>query len=276
MSLLAPPGTTLELPGWTVVIDAPEPITRALTALLSRLDFSSEPLPPFRLTVTDHARGLTGQIGTRESWRVSLPAAQPLGTILGQCVAAATMVLRRYLFIHAGVIAAKGRGTIVIGKSGSGKTSTVIRLLASGAFYLSDEVALIDAQSWAAAPFLIPLAIKPWTEKASGSLPQGIDVAIDGHVRYRFPTRTHAGPVAVRNVVLLTPERWPARLSPMSRGEMLLAFGRHETSLVHRERLRDAFAGFARLLRHTRCYALQGAPAKSADLLVDLLARGDF
>ncbi len=261
--------TVLDLPGWTVRIEAPERVAQSLTALLSRLDLASDPLPSLRLTIPEGGRWMACRLKGRESWQVSLPPDQPLAEILGQCVAAATMVLRRHVFAHAGVVAMGDQATIIVGKSGSGKTATAIRLLARGALYLSDEVALIDAQSGTVAPLLIPMAIKPWTEQAAGGLPDGDDVVTDGRVRYRMPSRMCARPVPIRNIVLLTPARRPQGLSPMSRGEMLLALGAHETSLVHRDRLAEAFGGFARIVRRARCYAGQGAGSNG---LADLLA----
>lgn len=49
------------------------------------------------------------------------------------------------LFVHAGVVAWKGRGIIIPGESHSGKTTLVRALLEAGATYYSDEFSVFDS-----------------------------------------------------------------------------------------------------------------------------------
>ncbi len=277
MSVAAPSLSTRELglPGWTMQISAPGAVTDALTRLLAGLNFAGEPLPPMRLVISEDLQWMAGETDGRPLWHLPLPATQPLGALLGQCVAAATMLLRRRLFIHAGAVAARGRGLVIVGGSGTGKTSVVARLLERGGFYLSDEVALLDPLAGTVAPFTIPMAIKPWTAQAIGPLPDGKEVTSDGEVRYFLPDRLQPAPVPVAHFVLLRPARRRAGLIPMSRGQMLIALGTHDSSLVHRERLEEAFSGFSRLLRSVDCVAVEGpSPGACADLLVESLIGG--
>ncbi len=51
---------------------------------------------------------------------------------------------RRRLFIHAGVVGWKGRAILLPGKSMSGKSTLVRKLIAAGATYYSDEFAVLD------------------------------------------------------------------------------------------------------------------------------------
>lgn len=52
--------------------------------------------------------------------------------------------IRRYLQLHAGVMSLEGRGIVMAGQPGSGKTTLSAGLMARGWQYLSDEFALID------------------------------------------------------------------------------------------------------------------------------------
>lgn len=265
----------LNLPGWTVSVSAPEHVAEVLEGLLARLDFADEPLPPLRLIVSENLEWMAGEAAGNPPWRLTLPPAQRLGVILGQCVAAATASLPRRLFIHAGAVALGGRGVIIVGGSGSGKTSMVARMLHRGGCYLSDEVALLDPATGTVAPFAIPMAIKPWTAQAIGDLLDGRTVAEDSDLRFHLPDRLQRAPVRVAEIVLLRAPRLRARLLPITRAQMLMALGTHATSLIHRERLETAFAGFGSLLRVARCSAVEGpSPAACADLLIEKLRPG--
>ena len=50
----------------------------------------------------------------------------------------------RRIFVHAGVVAWKGRALLLPGSSGSGKSSLVAELVRAGATYYSDEYAVLD------------------------------------------------------------------------------------------------------------------------------------
>ena len=52
----------------------------------------------------------------------------------------------RRLFVHAGVVAWKGKAALIPGRSFSGKTSLVAELVKRGATYYSDEYAVLDAE----------------------------------------------------------------------------------------------------------------------------------
>jgi len=63
------------------------------------------------------------------------------------------------IFVHAGVVAWKGRAIVIPGSSHSGKTSLVTALLAAGATYYSDEFAVLDERG-RVHPYLRPLRIR--------------------------------------------------------------------------------------------------------------------
>ena len=62
-------------------------------------------------------------------------------------------------FIHAGVVAHRGRGIVIPGDSFSGKTTLVAELVRAGAGYYSDEFAVIDAEGLVH-PYARPLSFR--------------------------------------------------------------------------------------------------------------------
>src|SRR5712692_8638077 len=66
---------------------------------------------------------------------------------------------RQKLFVHAGVVAWKGRAIVIPGRSQSGKTTLVRAFLQAGASYYSDEYAVFDRRG-RVYPFPRPLSIR--------------------------------------------------------------------------------------------------------------------
>ncbi len=256
----------LALGDWAVHLSGPQWAVEPLARLLAALTIHGDDPGPLDLSISADGQTAQGMRDDRVLWSVTLPAKGWLGLLLGQVVASCTALLNRLLFVHAGAVAIQGRGWILVGESGAGKTSTVARLVRQGAVYLSDEIAVLDPANGTVAPFAIPMAIKPWTAKAAGRLPRGSDVIREGVTRFRLPVDRAAGPVPVQGFVLLDHGQPPARLRPISRAQFLVAMAHHHSSLRHPHRLSDAFAGFGRLLRLAHCYQLASPhPAAGAD-----------
>jgi len=257
---------TLTLPGWEIRIAAPDRIAAALAPLLTSLS-AAEPLPPLEVTVAED-RLATGAVDGRVLWSVTLPEDGWLPLLLGQVAATGAALLRRLLFIHAGAVTIDGRAWIVVGESGAGKTSTVAVMVRQGAAYLTDEITLLDPEAATAVPFALPMAVKPWTAQAVGTLPRGAEVAREGGVRFYLPAARAAGAAPVEGFVLLRPDG--GGLAPLSRAELLMVLGEQQhSSLRYAHRLEDAFAGFSHLLRSARCYVLAApSPAVAAELIV--------
>ncbi len=259
--------------GGLVRVTGPSRITAALTASLSRITIPGETLPVLDVTVAPDARAADGTIEGRLVWSIALPPGAAVSVLLGQIVGTLATLLQRLLFIHAGAVAFAGRGVILVGQSGAGKTSTVAALVRKGAAYLSDEVALLDPVTGTVAPFVLPMAVKPWTRSAAGSLPVGRRMAREGGLEFWLP-RNLGEPVTVDTFVLLRGEDSGPRLTPISPAQMLLAISEHSSSFKQQHRVREAFAGFARLLRSARCVALEASrPAAHVDRLVTLAHR---
>lgn len=263
----------LSLPGWQIHVRAPDTLSAPLAAVLSTVD-AGEALPPLALTVSEETHLASGTVEGRALWSVTLPPRGWLSLLTGQIGATAAALFRRQLFVHAGAVALGGRGWIIIGESGAGKTSTTGILLRLGASYLTDEIAVLDPAARTVRPFALPMGVKPWTARALGDLPPGSEVAREGEVQFFLPQARAAEPVPLEGFVLLQADGRRG-LAPLRRAEMLLALPQHHSSLRYAHRLEDAFAGFSDLLRAARCYSLAAAtPAEAAGLIAAAASQG--
>lgn len=68
-------------------------------------------------------------------------------------------VARRRLFVHAGVVAVKGRAIVIPGRTLSGKSTLVAEFVRAGATYYSDEYAVFDAHG-RVHPYARPLGLR--------------------------------------------------------------------------------------------------------------------
>ncbi len=252
---------------WEVRLTGPDRVVGPAQAVLGSLRVHDETLSPLDVTVAPDGRRAEANANGIPLWSIVLPEAGWLPFLVGQVVATATALLGHHLFVHAGAVVIDGRGWVIIGESGAGKTSTVAILVRKGAAYLSDEVALLDPTSGTVAPFALPMAVKPWTAKVAEPLPPGKVVACEGETRFHLPLSRASGPVPIESFILLRPGR-AAHLTPVSRAGMLLALAEHPSSLRYRDRLEEAFVGFGRLFRGTACYSLTAPnPPVGADLV---------
>ncbi len=114
----------------------------------AELDTPAPPLARFRFQPARSENGdLTFQV-SGESFEVFSSsnveaAARELESRLHHYVAASTEVA---VFVHAGVVAWRGRAIVIPGSSHSGKSTLVAALVSRGASYYSDEYAVIDLQ----------------------------------------------------------------------------------------------------------------------------------
>ncbi|HXH09249.1 MAG TPA: hypothetical protein VNP04_05730 [Alphaproteobacteria bacterium] len=139
------------------------------------------------------------------------PALEALESDLHRAVAERS---RRRLFVHAGVVAWRGRAIVMPGRSFSGKTTLVAEWVQAGASYYSDEYAVFDAQG-RVHPYTKPLSLRQ-----SGGITTKCTVeALRG--------RAGARPLPVGLVIVSTYKpgaRWrPRRLSPGQGGLALLS-----------------------------------------------------
>jgi len=256
----------IQIGHWKIQVSGPELCVQLLRRVLQSLALPDDNLPSLLVTIVPDGRHATGALQGGLQWSVELPQRGWLSVLAGQVVASATALLQRYLFIHAGAVAVNGRGFIIIGKSGAGKTSTVAALLRRGATYFSDEVALLDPTTSLLHPFTLPMAVKPWTRKAAGRLPMGEHIAKDGRVQFLLPARAAIETAPVEAFVLLKPARGYAQFTSVTRAEMLMHIAMNTSSFTYPSRSEAAFAGFGRLLQRARCYVWESSsPASTVE-----------
>lgn len=118
----------------------------------------------------------------------------------------------RRVFVHAGVVAVKGKAILFPGRTLSGKSTLVAELVRAGATYYSDEYAVLDAQG-RVHPYARPIALR----EVPTSKSEKITVESLGGKVGRVPV-----PVAL---VIMSDYRAGARWRPrqLSPGEGMLA-----------------------------------------------------
>jgi len=252
---------------WRVHIHGPARVARPLSAVLSSIAIPENGLPALEVFISN--RGIAhGMVDATDMWTFPLPKRRWLSLLVGHAVGTAVSLLRDLHFVHAGAVVINGRGYVLVGPPGAGKTSMVGVLLRRGAVYLSDEVALFDANAGMVHPFALPMAVKPWTARAIGPLPPTQLVATDSDIQYLQPVLRAQGPVPLDSLVLLDPAQHASEPTELPRAEMLLALSEQPSSFRYRERLEAAFSDFVGLLRRTRCLRVGSAdPANAAHML---------
>jgi hypothetical protein len=159
------------------------------------------------------------------------------------------------VFVHAGVVAWRGRALLLPGRSGSGKSRLVAALVWAGAQYLSDEMAVLDACG-SVLPYPRPLALR----LADGS-----------HQRLaaeRLPSPPALRPVTTSCVAFVR-YRAGARWSPrrLSAGEAFLGLLRHTMAARRRFDLAQALLRPIAASAHALSSPRGQAEAVAADLL---------
>lgn len=190
--------------------------------------------------------------------------------------------------IHAGAVVHRGRALIVAGPSGHGKTTLTLGLVARGLGLLSDELAVIDRDGTAIAPYRRSVHIRPGTRAL---LPQlafldarprhaiggGIEWALtQGELARELGARL-AGPAPLGHVLLLD-----APPAPDAPGALVPA----PSALAAIALMRGTWGAgvdfdaclqrIGRLLAGVRCARLRaGALEPTLDRIVAWLGQGD-
>lgn len=89
----------------------------------------------------------------------SLPLDQALDRLEARLRAYVALHAPHHIFVHAGVVAHRGRAIVLPGLSFSGKSTMVAALVRAGAVYYSDEFAVLDAQGFVH-PYGKPLSLR--------------------------------------------------------------------------------------------------------------------
>ena len=180
----------------------------------TQLAFRGQERPAFAL------RGRDCLFGTDARWRtaVSLFLFQRLMRLRADAV-----------FFHASTVAIGGRGVMIVGAKGAGKSTLALALAARGVPLLGDENACYVPARHELVPFLRPLGVKPGPRAAgvSEALARlGRDPDREGPARIPadalFPANAPV-PVPLRAVVFLEPFGPEPRLARVEPGRVELA-----------------------------------------------------
>jgi hypothetical protein len=186
---------------------------------------------------------------------------------------------RDFLLLHAGAVVRGDAALLLPGPPNSGKSSTTLELLRSGAFaYLSDEHGAIDPVTTQVYPFERPLRIDKDALRLfpglEGQLADRREMPV--HLMWRFvqPRDVGAGvapPAPARWIVLTTPE-WngPPRLTSVSVAEAVSEMAKNCFNL-HVYGVRGVHL-LARIAREAPAFRLTGGtPSERAALLTERL-----
>ena len=182
------------------------------------------------------------------------------------CSRCSTRSLRAYIalhapdriFVHAGVVAHKGRAIVIPGKSFSGKTTLVAELVGAGATYYSDEFAVLDDQG------LVNPYPKPLSIRVADWLQDDTEVEALGGVAGRDPVPLGLLVVAEYR---LGAEWKPEELSP---GEAVLAL--LANTVPAQERPEETMEALRAVIGRSGAVAVAGDRGEAADLAPELLA----
>jgi hypothetical protein len=268
----------IEVLGHPVLIDCDDEDARhvleANFGALARLGGGSDALPPKMIYVV--RRAASGRPFSMSCRQESPLQFDGLGELLYAVEKDLVVSLQRQrpelLFLHSAVLERAGRGYLLVGDSGSGKSTTTWGLLHHGFSYLSDELAPIDPATMQvhAYPHALCMKRKP---------PPAYPLPSDG-VQYLAST-LH---VPVANL--------PARLGPATCAVEAIVFVQHDRALTvpRLRRLGSAEAGarlyttalnalahpdngldvVLKIASHARCYLLHTADLEqSCELFCD-------
>jgi hypothetical protein len=164
---------------------------------------------------------------------------------------------RGRVFVHAGVVAWRGKAIVIPGRSFSGKSSLVAALVRAGATYYSDEYAVFDGRG-RVHPFPSPLSLRG----AEGERPTRHPAESLGHAPGTRPL-----PVALVAVSeYRRGARWrPRRLTP---GQGVLALLSH--TVPARERPAASLAALQHAVRSASIFkGARGEASEVADILLE-------
>ena len=161
-------------------------------------------------------------------------------------------------FVHAGVVAWKGRAIVIPGRSQSGKTTLVKALLHAGASYFSDEYAVIDGRG-RVHPFPRRLSVRGEGDQTSR------------HSAESLGSETGAKPLPIGLLALTRYEagaRWKPKVVSAGKGTLgLLA-----NTLAARKEPRQALATLTRAVERAPILTgIRGEATETAASILHLL-----
>jgi hypothetical protein len=190
-------------------------------------------LPPAASSATGHGPARRYAVETRAGAGLVVRRGLRKAADAGSVEAAADLIvddLQRTLahqadglvFIHAGVVAFRGRALVLPGRSRSGKSQLVAALVRAGAEYLSDEFAVFDVEGR-----VHPYARAITLRRSDGARSWTAAEALGGRIA--------PGPVAPSRIAFLRFSAGAAfRPRPLSPGQTMLGLLRHAVAARRR------------------------------------------
>jgi hypothetical protein len=157
--------------------------------------------------------------------------------LLNYVVGVAQLAQPSVIFLHAGGVSIDGRGTLLLGRSGQGKSTTTVALASRGHVLLGDETVGMRAASGELLPFRRTLRLRP------GPRPQVVTARL-GAVPHEMRLDAYGTPCDWVQSSRLFPGDPPPRTTPLSGVFFLRDFRDHAAvesfvpSLAHLEELR--------------------------------------
>ncbi|HXG75980.1 MAG TPA: hypothetical protein VNJ53_05370 [Gaiellaceae bacterium] len=191
---------------------------------------------------------------------------------------------RGYLQVHAGAVGTPEGGVLLVGKSGSGKSTVSLCCLGSSLQFAGDDyVAVSTGQAPQVASLYGSAKLEP--EHVTRLLPHLVPLLANRgrldsekallYVNRHFPSQVTSGfPLRAVVVPTVRPAQRESRLVPISRSAAFAALAPSTIVQLHTAR-QDALAAMAALLALVPCYGLEFGSDLAAvpDALVSLLER---
>jgi hypothetical protein len=182
------------------------------------------------------------------------------------------------LFLHAATVATSGRGALLVGPKGSGKSTTALALAARGHVLLGDETACYFPEGRTVLPMRRPVGVKPGPQAravAEGIARAGLVPQEDGILRADVSAllaTPDAAAVPLRSVVFLRGFAPAPEIAAIAAGrEELAALQPLCCSLVDAPPARRVFE-MVRLFEGVRVFRLRpGDPDETAEALERVL-----
>ncbi len=184
------------------------------------------------------------------------------------------------MVFHAASVAVDGRGVMLVGPKGAGKTTLSVTLASLGHGFFGDEFAALRRSSLQMLPFRRALSIRRGpapavVQEAIGSGRYEPQVYPDGTPRYRIPPSELVGssgqePVPLAAIYFLRSFVQHPQVENFAPGlehvRLLTPLGSTVAEAAPSQTIRD----FLRLLRHARCYFIDpgGSPENTAEAIL--------
>ena len=263
------------LHGVTAEVVAPRSLNRTINIVLRGYPISgTDRSPDIRITVEQNE-------GARARWLVSdgshtypemdkkgMPAIRAEWLLISQAI----KLWPDFVHVHAGLIATQHASALLIGKSGSGKSTTTVALSLNGLDVYTDDVALIDRTSLQA--LCVPRPIKLDRQSRAMLRERGLEIpphkrlneSIDRTILPGLPPIEEPGPRLASVLFFASNRADKPSLRPISGAEAILRLVQQSAS--ERFDLQGASPGALAIVNSVPCYELISADLDSTVELI--------